>query len=180
MSEPYKPREDSLLLRRIVEGFSAEAALEIGCGVGFVLEALAQRCRWVVGVDLDKNALLLARTRLRGEGLANFELVRCSSAEAFKAGSFDLVVFNPPYLPSERIEDLAVDGGEGGAEVTLGWLKECARVVKPSGKVVLITSSLASQDRLIKGARRLGFKIKLIATQPLFFEELYAYELSLG
>ncbi len=180
MTEPYEPREDSLLLRRIVEGFSAEAALEIGCGVGFVLEALAQKCGWVVGTDINKEALLKAKNRLMGRGLLNFELVCCSSAEAFKASSFNLVIFNPPYLPSERIEDLAVDGGEGGVEVTLNWLKECARVVKPSGKVVLISSSLASQDLLIKGATRLGFKIKLIASQPLFFEELYAYELTLG
>jgi len=169
-----------LLLRRIVEGFSAEAALEIGCGVGFVLEELAQRCRWVIGADIDKDALIQAKTRLMNKGFVNFELVHCSSAEAFKAGSFDLVVFNPPYLPSERIEDLAVDGGKGGVEVTLSWLKECARVVKPSGKVVLITSSLASQDLLNKGVGQLGFKIKLIASQPLFFEELYVYELSLS
>jgi len=180
MTEPYKPREDSLLLRRIVEGLSAEAALEIGCGVGFVLESLAQRCRWVIGADVDMNSLLLAKARLVDRGLANFDLICCSSAEAFKANSFDLVVFNPPYLPSEKIEDLAVDGGEGGVEVTLNWLSECARVVKPSGKVVLITSSLASQDLLIKGVRQLGFKIKLISSQPLFFEELYAYELTLG
>jgi len=177
MAEPYEPREDSLLLRRIVESISAEAALEIGCGVGFVLEALANRCRWVVGTDINMDALVRAKNRLRGKGLVNSELVCCSSAEAFKANSFDLVIFNPPYLPSERIEDLAVDGGEGGVEVTLNWLKECARVVKPSGKVVLISSSLASQELLIKGATRLGFKIKLIASQPLFFEELYAYEL---
>jgi release factor glutamine methyltransferase len=180
MTEPYEPREDSLLLRRIVENISAEAALEIGCGVGFVLEALAERCRWVVGVDINVNALLKAKCRLRGKGFANFELVCCSSAEAFTAGSFDLIVFNPPYLPSERIEDVAVDGGEGGVAVTLSWLKECRRVIKPSGKVIIISSSLASQDLLIEGVSRLGYKIKLIATQPLFFEELYAYELSLG
>jgi len=180
MAEPYEPREDSLLLRRIVEGLAAEAALEIGCGIGFVLEALAQRCGWIVGTDIDRGALLKARIRLRGKGLVNFDLVCCSSAEAFKAGSFDLIVFNPPYLPSEKIEDLAVDGGEGGVEVTLSWLKECARVVKPTGKVVLITSSLASQDLLIDGVKHLGFKIRLIASHPLFFEELYAYELSFG
>ncbi len=168
------------MLRRIVEGLSAEIALEIGCGVGFVLESLARRCRWVIGADVDMNALLQAKARLVGRALANFDLVCCSSAEAFKVASFDLVVFNPPYLPSEKIEDLAVDGGEGGVEVTLSWLKECARVVKPSGKVVLITSSLAPQDLLISGASQLGFKMKLIASQPLFFEELYAYELRLG
>lgn len=180
MTEPYEPREDSLLLRRVVECFSAEVALEIGCGVGFVLEALAQRCGWVVGVDADLNALTQAKTRLRSRGFANFELVCCSSAEAFKASLFDLVVFNPPYLPSERIEDRAVDGGEGGVEVTLGWLKECVSLVKSSGRVVLITSSLASQALFMEGARRLGFSVRLLASLPLFYEVLYAYELTLG
>jgi len=180
LAEPYLPREDSFLIRRIVEQIKAECALEIGCGVGFVLEELAQRCGWVVGVDLDLNSLRQAKIRLEDEGFVNFDLVCSSSAKAFRAKSFDLVVFNPPYLPSERVEDRAVDGGRGGVEVTLDWLRECARVVKSGGKVVIISSSLASQEALTKEAKTLGFRIRLLATHHLFFEDLYAYELSLS
>ncbi len=176
--EPYKPSEDSVLLRNVVDSLSASLALEIGCGVGFVLESLAQRCVFVIGVDVDRSSLNQARLRLKEKGLTNFEVLCCSSAEPFKAKAFDLIVFNPPYLPSLTIEDRAVDGGEKGLEVTLNWLKECARVVKVGGKVLIISTSLSPQDELIKGAQALGFKIRRIASKHLFYEDLYAYELT--
>jgi len=180
MPNPYLPGEDSILLRSLAEHLLAENALEIGCGAGFVLEELAKRCNYVVGVDIDKDSLRQAKTRLECKGLVNFELVCSSSAKAFRAKLFDLVMFNPPYLPSEGVEDRAVDGGSGGVEVTLDWLRECAKVVKSDGKVVIISSSLASQEALIEGAETLGFRIRLLASLPLFFEELYAYELTLS
>ncbi|MFN3621755.1 MAG: HemK2/MTQ2 family protein methyltransferase [Nitrososphaerales archaeon] len=180
MTKAYRPREDSLLLRDVVEPISANLALEIGCGVGFVLESLAQRCAFVVGVDVDKSSLSQAKLRLKAKGLTNFELLCASSAEPFISEVFDLIVFNPPYLPSLTIEDRAVDGGYRGVEVSLQWLKECKRVVKVDGKVLFISSSLASQDELIKGAEALRFKIKLVDSKHLFYEDLYAYELTFG
>ncbi|MEM4201114.1 MAG: methyltransferase domain-containing protein [Nitrososphaerales archaeon] len=180
MTEAYRPREDSLLLANIVESISANLALEIGCGVGFVLESLAQRCVFVVGIDLDKDSLSQAKIRLKEKGLTNFEVICGSSAEPFIGEVFDLIVFNPPYLPSLTIEDRAVDGGYRGVEVSLEWLKECKRVVKAGGKVLLISSSLASQNDLTQGAQALGFKMKLLASKHLFYEDLYAYEFTFG
>ncbi len=175
LDEVYLPREDSLLLRCVVERASAESALEIGCGAGFVLDALARVSSLAVGSDLSYAALVSARGRLKGRGF----FVCCSSAEAFRDSTLDLVVFNPPYLPSSSIEDKTVDGGKGGIEVTLAWLRECRRVLKRGGRIFFVSSSQADQKALIDGILSLGLRVEgIVAKERLFYEELYVYELS--
>ena len=71
------------------------------------------------------------------------EVVLADRATCFREAVFDLVAFNPPYLPSEGIEDRTVDGGKGGLEVPLAFLEEGLRVMKPDGRAVLLLSDEA-------------------------------------
>jgi ubiquinone/menaquinone biosynthesis C-methylase UbiE len=68
------------------------AALEIGCGVGGGVAALARRYAWAAGFDINMVDLVLARKLLQEQGLANVTLA-CACAEAipFQDGSFRLV-----------------------------------------------------------------------------------------
>jgi release factor glutamine methyltransferase len=91
---------------------------------------------------------------------------------------FDLVAFNPPYLPSETIEDIAVDGGEGGTEVPLLFLQEALRVVKKDGRIVMLLSSQNSTEEIRRECSRKNFTLRSIASKELFFERLYVYEAS--
>lgn len=64
---------------------------------------------------------------------------------------FDLVVANPPYIPSNHIAtldlsvrgfepDLALDGGPDGVDVPLSWLSACGDILKPGGYVLMETA----------------------------------------
>lgn len=168
---PYLPSEDSELLRRAVRAYSGESCLEMGAGKAGTVIELAESFELAVGTDLVPPG----RLDWKGQP-GNFVLA--DRATCFKDESFDLVAFNPPYLPSETIEDIAVDGGSGGVEVPLRFLKEALRVVRRSGKVVMLLSSQDSFQEIKSECAKRNVGLRRIAEKWLFFEGLYILEAS--
>jgi release factor glutamine methyltransferase len=121
--------------------------LDLGVGSGAILLAiLADRpAAKGLGVDISDEALAVAR-----ENAANLDLnTRCALLRGdWTAGladeNFDLVVANPPYIPSADIETLdpevrdheprlALDGGPDGLDAYRLLAPEILRVLKPGG-----------------------------------------------
>ncbi len=145
------------------------SCLEIGFGSGVVLSGAAGRFDLAVGTDL----LGLDEAKLaRAPGL---ELVLADRATCFRDGVFDLVFFNPPYLPSERVEDRAVDGGASGVEVPLSFLEDAVRVMKEEGSVLVLLSDLGDVSSFFSRVGRLGLSASPVAEKRLFFERLVVY-----
>lgn len=165
----YLASHDSALLRRALEGRSGAACLEIGCGNGGALVELSRRFGLAVGTDLVRPSAE------DWKGVASVVLADC--ARCFRPGSFDLVAFNPPYLPSESIEDVAVDGGADGLEVPLRFLREAAVAVKERGAVVMLLSSENPMEKMEAECDRLGLEARKVAEQNLFEEVLSVYEM---
>ena len=65
-------------------------ALEIGCSIGVLTQALAERCNAIVAVDTAESALETARERLRPS--PNVDFRRMTVPAAFPEGQFDLIV----------------------------------------------------------------------------------------
>ena len=78
-------------------------------------------------------------------------------------GQFDLVLFNPPYLPTtpeERLDDLlemALDGGPSGREVIARLLPDLPRVLAPGGKMLLVISELTGEEDVLDLFAKSGF-----------------------
>lgn len=170
----YSPAEDTLLLIDAVQGYSGERVLEIGVGSGAVIAELVARFGSAVGVDVDSAAVKTAKNRVASRGGVDF--VRGDSARSFREGVFDLVVFNPPYLPSSGVEDKVVDGGRGGVEVSEAWFQEASRCLRRDGRIVFLVSSLADVEGLLGYVRGLGFETRVLKQVRFFFEELSAVE----
>lgn len=166
---PYLSSQDSLLLRETIRGRSGGSCLEIGAGNAGGLMELAEGYDIVVGTDLVAPEKVEWRC---GGGT----FVLADAATCFRDGCFDLVVFNPPYLPSETIEDVAVDGGTGGVEVPLHFLREAMRVVKRDGRILMLLSSENPLEEIQRECSRKGFELKRVARKKLFYEELYVFE----
>jgi release factor glutamine methyltransferase len=172
-SKTYLPSDDTALLIEVLSEYRGERCLEIGFGSGAVIASLSGRFSMVVGTDL--MSLDQAKATNRGETAG---VVLADRACCFRAGAFDLVAFNPPYLPSEGFEDRAVDGGEGGVEVPITFLVDALRVLRSDGKIVLLLSDHGDLQRFLASSRKLGLSVVEKRRKRLFYETLVVYEIS--
>lgn len=169
MTEPYLAAEDSALLRTALKRYSGRRCLEMGSGNGGNLMQLAKTFVLTVGTDLTRPSTT--------DWLGSASTIMADSASCFRDESFDLVAFNPPYLGSEEVRDIAVDAGPGH-EVLLRFLREALRVARKDGKVVFLASEETPPTILEKECGIAGFRLCEIASERGFFERLVVYEAS--
>lgn len=122
-------------------------AIDLGTGSGAILLALLTERTGATGVgtDISSEALAVAK-----ENAANLDLndratfLRTEWAAGFGDASFDLVMSNPPYIPTDHIASLdpevrdhdphlALDGGPDGLQAYRDLAPEIKRILKPLG-----------------------------------------------
>ena len=147
--------------------------LDIGTGTGILLVTLLAELPNArgLGTDIVPEALEAARRNADRHGVADRTEWRLTSGLADVGETFDLLVSNPPYIPSGHIEGLdpevrrfdphtALDGGEDGLDIYRAILGRAAHVV-PDGWVCFEVGAgqardvvaLAAEARL-SGARK--------------------------
>lgn len=179
--EVYQPAEDTDLLLRALGllDVTGDRACDLGTGTGIQGLALAKRGARVVSVDLNPHAVRLARANARRNGLADrIEVLRASLLAPLR-GPFDLVAFNPPYLPvqGEVPGDLAKawEGGPGGIAWAPLFLAGLHRCLAPGGRAVVLVSSLGARGAFLALAAQRGFVAEAVASEKLPWETLEAF-----
>ncbi len=167
-SNYYVPSEDSIFFDDYLKNKTGQSALDIGTGSGILANTLSKNFAFVVATDINTVALVKAH-----ETIDN--CICCNAADAVHA-SFDLIVCNLPYLPSDKLLDPAVDGLHDGTEIPSVIIKSASSRLEKNGKMVFLTSSLAKYDSLIKLSESLGFDVTIAAKKKLFYEELIIIE----
>jgi release factor glutamine methyltransferase len=145
------PRADTEAVLDVVlpvfEEHRAFRVLDLGVGSGAILLAiLAERpLAKGLGVDVSEEALAVARDNAASLGLENrTALLRSDWTAGLEDDEFDLVVSNPPYIPTQVIETLdpevrdhdphlALDGGADGLDAYRLLAPEILRVLRPGG-----------------------------------------------
>jgi release factor glutamine methyltransferase len=156
------PRPDTEVLVEVAlkvlgqEGDRPRRVLELGVGSGAVIVSLA-RCHpeWqCFACDLSLTALGVAASNAVMEPqCSNLSFVAGSWFSSFRPrAQFDLVVSNPPYIPSRDIETLqpeinryepllALDGGPDGLDCIRIIMAEACGYLAPGGTLLLETGS---------------------------------------
>ena len=174
MQTTYVSAEDSILLRQVLSECSGDRFLEIGIGYGSNLKSVAGRFNEIVGTDIEITEGM--RSTVRGR----FDIVVADRASSFRESCFDLVAINPPYLPSREIEDTAVDGGLQGFQVPKMFLDDAVRVMKPSGKILLVLSSETALDLFVDYCKENALNIQRVFQKRVFFETLFVFVMRHG
>jgi release factor glutamine methyltransferase len=139
--------ETEVVLERCLEllrGLDAPAVLDVGAGSGAIALAIADEHPGarVTAIDVSDEALEVARENARTTGLeVTFEL---RDVRDGLAGSYDLVVSNPPYVTAEEIEGLEPEVRDWeprtatvGDDHTEVIAAASAEVLRPGGWLVL-------------------------------------------
>lgn len=178
--EIYEPSEDSFLLGEVLEKNlpkiikkNKEAnLLEIGIGSGFLLEKalnLGIKKENILGVDINSEAVLFCKNK-------GFKCIKSNLFSKLKKNlKFDIIIFNPPYLPEDILEPkeskIITTGGKNGGELINIFLSEASNYLKNSGKIFLLISSLSKKINWNK------LKKRKLAEKNLFFEKIFVYEI---
>lgn len=175
----YQPAEDSELLATVaLEHVEADdRVLDVGTGSGFVAATVADETgARTIATDLNPHACQAARAR-------GLEAVRGDLLSPFRAESFDIVLCNPPYLPTDPDEEwndwmeVALSGGESGLAVIDPFLETVSRVLRPGGAVLLLVSSLTGVDAVITRADEQGFAAVALEDVSFPYETLSVLKL---
>lgn len=167
-SAPYSPAEDTYFLEDNLVNEKGNNALDIGTGSGYLTRTLSRNFSNVIGTDIDFSSLTSQNNKVKNR-------ICCNAADALNC-KFDLIVCNMPYLQSDEIIDKRVDGGKEGVEIPFQIIKSAIKCLDDSGKMLFVTSSLASYEKLMELTKKLGYNVRAVAKKKLFFEELIIVE----
>lgn len=170
-SQVYQPEADTYLLLDVAleEVRRSDRVLEVGTGSGLIAATVGKETP-VVATDINPHAAV--STRRQG-----IDIVRCNLMDAL-CGKFDLILFNPPYLPTEpheRVDDwleYALDGGKTGRETLERFAAGAGRVLAPGGRILVLISSLTGQNEVKALFAREGYSAELVREEKVEDEVL--------
>jgi len=127
----------------------ARRILDCGTGSGALAAALARELprAEIVASDCSAEALAVASANL-ARLAPRVRLVRATWLTAFRPGSFEVIVSNPPYIPSATLARLApevrdfeppaaLDGCPDGLAAIRELLGSAKHVLRPGGRLVM-------------------------------------------
>jgi len=178
----YSPQEDSYLLEKQVKIYSKNrSVLDIGSGSGIqCLAALNSGASSVTASDINPEVI----AHLKSISKSNQNKITIIKSNLFNniKSNFDLIIFNPPYLPEDEYEDseskLVTTGGKHGDEIILKFLNQAPSHLNKNGIILLLLSSLTPKDEIIKLLSQLNLKHKTISQEKMFMESLFIWEIT--
>jgi len=171
--ETLIPRQETELLARVALGAIDErlerertvTVIDVGTGCGNLALSIAvnrQRVR-VLASDISPGAVAVAQENVRRLGVEDRVSVHCGDllapfADAGYAGRVDVIMCNPPYIPTNSLERLdpeiidyeprvALDAGSYGIDIFRRLINEAVPILCPGGFLVFEIG--AGQDKLV-------------------------------
>ena len=163
----YRPAEDSYLLQTQVKKFSKEGmqVLDMGTGSGIQAQTAKTQGAQVLAADINPECV----KKVNSLGIKTIHSDLFQNIE----GKFDLIIFNPPYLPEDSREpkdsQLSTTGGKKGSEVLNRFLEQTKDHLKENGKILTVVSSLT------KGIKKEDYNFTKLSEQKIPDEILIVY-----
>jgi len=105
--------ETELLIYKVVKFFKNKKIniLDIGTGSGCILLSILKELNFArgIGIDSSSKAIKTAEENSKNLKLSYRSKFKVANLEKFNLGKYDLIVSNPPYIPSKDIKNLSKD-----------------------------------------------------------------------
>jgi len=173
--------ETELLIYKIVKYYRNKKinVLDIGTGSGCILLSILKELRNSrgIGLDISKNAIRTAIINSKNLKLSNRSKFIIFDIKSFNLGKYDLIVSNPPYIPSGDIRKLSLDIRNFEPLIALNGGYDGLDLIK---KVIYKSSSLLKKNGLlaIEIGNKQYLKVSKILTHHNFRElsKIYDYK----
>jgi release factor glutamine methyltransferase len=168
------------LMARTLDGDlvpAGTAVLDMGTGSGIGAVAAARWAGRVVAVDINPAAVRCARINLILNGVE--DRVEVHEGDLFgpvQGDRFDVVLFNPPYLPGTPATPL--DRAFRGPGVARRFALGLGQHLAPGGHALLALSSVGDGPGYAAELDGAGFALEVVAERRLIGETLVVYRVS--
>jgi len=190
----YLPSDDTDLMIEVLEkevirkNKQFSSAIEIGSGNGFLSIDIYDNVKELISTDINPIAIDYLLNIKEQYNLEKQKIVYSNLFDSIGEQKFDLIIFNPPYVPTEEIldedddeingYDLAVNGGEHGKEIIDEFVKQLPEHLDKVGVCYLLVSSLNSPLDIIENLKLQNLFAEIIDSKKLFFEELFVLKIT--
>ncbi|MBW0018461.1 MAG: methyltransferase [Mycobacterium sp.] len=175
----YQPQYDSRLLVRTMRRsglIPRRRVLDLCTGSGFVaIAAAGMGCASVTAFDSCPHAVRYSRGNVADVG-ANVDVRHGSWVAALDCAPFEVVVANPPYVPTPpgcesdtAGPSWAWNAGVDGRLVLDPLCAAAATLLCDGGSLLLVQSTLAGVQRSLSALRRGGLSADVVASQRIPF-----------
>ena len=173
----YNPSDDTFFIANSIVNYHGNCALEIGIGSGYLTEILCNNYKFVFGTDIDFTSVKHSKTYLKR--FNNKFLICCDLCEPIRF-MFDIIISNPPYLPScgENVQDNTIYGGKKGIETTLRILRLIKYNLRDGGRIIILKSSLSGNEEINRFVHENLLKQRVLAEKKGFYENLEIREIT--
>jgi release factor glutamine methyltransferase len=171
----FRPRSDTWLLAAVLRRqpqVRGGTVLDVCTGSGALAVAAAQAgARSVCAVDVSARAVLTARLNARLNGV-RVDAVRGDLLDAVPGRRFDVIVSNPPYLPSgadglpERGAARHTEGGSTGRLLLDRLIDAAPEHLAPGGLLLVTHSSVNGEAATLDHMRAAGLEPAVAERRP--------------
>ena len=163
--------ETELLIYKVINFFKNKKIniLDIGTGSGCILLSILKELNFSrgIGIDISSKAIQMARLNSINLNLCKRSKFKVFDLNKFDEGKYDLIVSNPPYIPSKDIKNLcrgitnyepliALNGGFEGISVIKKVIYRSNALLKRNG-LLAIEIGFGQYEKVSKMLRDNGF-----------------------
>jgi len=144
--------ETELLIHKVIKFFKNKTIniLDIGTGSGCILLAILKELNLSrgIGIDISAKAIQTAKVNSKNLNLLNHAKFKICDLSKYNIGKYDLIVSNPPYIPTKDIKNLskdiinyepkvALDGGLDGLDLIKKVIYKSSHLLKINGLLAI-------------------------------------------
>jgi len=160
-----------------------DVVLDMGTGCGILAVLAAEKAKKIVAVDVNPHAIKCAEKNAEINGAKNKIEFRLGNLfQPIKPDeSFDLIVFNAPYLPSEPHEEedwieKAWAGGPNARKTIDLFLTNAPKFLATEGRILIVQSSLSDINKTLDMFGHMKLKAEVNAWVKVPFEKIVLIE----